>query len=365
LALDQVYDVLSDQQDERDPRLLLRELLTGPWRYCLVLTWGNACVWAGPYISMSRTGPATVDVTGAEIGKILTKRVMVAAGAPSATDPSANLVVGPYATKGHVAAAILTQAITGPGKALPITVNDPGGVGVEYRTYYGYDLGDAWTALTNLSQEDQGPEIRLDPQVNPGSDGMYLSWTAQIGTPYVGRSTAPWVFDSDVNSLVGLDMDASNQAFGAWSAGTGSGPDKLVAHATDTTAVTSIGYPMLELVDSSHASEVLPAIVADYAAAYLAAYKQPTTTLNVQVPTDADPTVGNYRVGEDFAVDIRGDPFIPDGTYRRRIAAISGSEKPWVTLTDAASATVGTTLAAAINKLVPLVDPQTLQIVGS
>jgi hypothetical protein len=339
LSIESFQDSLSDQ-DERDPRILIREILTGPWRFSLVVRWGNNTVWAGPYLSMNRPRPDKVEMNGAEIGKLLSKRVLIKPGASAATDVSADTIIGPYTTKQHAAAVLISQAITGTGNNLPITVTDPGGGGTDYRTYYGYDLSNYWEKLLALSTEVDGPEIRFDPKVTAGVDGDFLSWTAQIGTPHLGRSTTTWVFDSDVNSIVGFDGDGSNMSLGVWSAGSGQSRDKLVVHTTDT-SLLNIGWPMIEAVDSSHSSETVYPVLAAQSAAALSAYKSPIISFHTAVPADSDPMVGTYRVGEDFAIDIHGDPIIPDGFYTRRIAGLSGSEKPWVTIIDTSPLPVG------------------------
>lgn len=332
LAVESAWDALSDQ-DERDPRNLLREVITGPWRFSLVLKWGNNVVWAGPYISMSRLAPNKIDLNGAEIGKIFTKRPLIKPGAISAVDPTADTSFGPNATKPHVAAALVTQALVGAGYNLPIIVTDPGGFGMDARVYYGSDLAKYWDKLQALMAEVDGPEIRFDPQVTAGSDGDYVSWVMQVGNPYLGRDSTTWTFDSDINTVVSMDIDGSSMGLGMWSVGSGQSRDRLIAHSTDTTLL-NLGWPMLEEIDSSHSSEIYYPILAAHNAAALDAYKNPIVSLKVSVPADADPMVGTYRVGEDYTVDIRNDPIIRDGLYNRRIAALSGTEKPWVSITD-------------------------------
>jgi hypothetical protein len=332
LAVESAWDALSDQ-DERDPRNLLREVITGPWRFSLVLKWGNNVVWAGPYISMSRLAPNKIDLNGAEIGKIFTKRPLIKPGAISAVDPTADTSFGPNATKPHVAAALVTQAMAGTGYNLPIIVTDPGGFGMDARVYYGSDLAKYWDKLQALMAEVDGPEIRFDPQVTAGSDGDYVSWVMQIGNPYLGRGSTTWMFDSDINTVVSMDIDGSSMGLGMWSVGSGQSRDRLIAHSTDTTLL-NLGWPMLEEIDSSHSSEIYYPILAAHNAAALDAYKNPIVSLKVSVPADADPMVGTYRVGEDYTVAIRNDPIIRDGLYNRRTAALSGTEKPWVSITD-------------------------------
>lgn len=339
LAVEQTWDTLSDQ-DERDPRILLREILSGPWRFSLVLRWGTNVVWAGPYISPHRPRPADIELGGAEVGRLLSKRALVKPGAVAATDPSADTVIGPGVSKGHAAWVLLNQLVTGAGNDLPITAVDPAGGGVDYRTYYGYDLATYWDKLYQLSQEVDGPEIRFDPQVATRADGEYLSWVAQIGAPHVGRATTTWVFDSDTSAVVGFDGDGARMAFGVWSAGAGQSRDKVITHRTDT-SLLNIGWPMLEAIDTAHSSETTYPVLDAHTQAVLATWKQPVVSYQVSVRADSDPMVGTYRVGEDFAVEVHDDPIIPDGLYRRRIVGLAGTEKPWVTLIDADPLPVG------------------------
>jgi hypothetical protein len=339
LSVENTWDTLSDQ-DERDPRIMLREILSGPWRFSLVLKWGNNVVWAGPYLGVARPVPSKITVNGAEIGKIFTKRPLIAPGAISAVDPTADTTFGPNATKPHVAAALVNQAMVGVGYNLPITVVDPGGSGLDARIYYGYELANTWDKLKALMTEADGPEIRFDPRIAAGADGDYLTWVMQIGNPHLGRNTTAWVFDSDVNSIIGLNGDGSNMAFGVWTPGSGQSRDRLIAHSQDA-SLLNIGWPMLEEVDNSNTSEISYPILLTKSNAALTAYKQPVVAFQTAVPADSDPMVGTYRVGEDFSIDVRNDPIVPDGLYTRRIAGLSGTEKPWVTITDTNPLPVG------------------------
>jgi hypothetical protein len=339
LDIEKTWDSLSDQ-DERDPRILVREVLTGQWRFCLVVTFGSQVVWAGPYISMARPKPAQIQLGGAEIGKIFTKRLLIAPGAISPTDVSADTVLGPNGSKARIVYVLVSQAMTGTGRSLPITVADPGGVGTDYRTYYGYDLRKVADALRDLSNESDGPEFRFDPQITAGSDANYLHWTLQIGTPHLGRGITPWTFDDDVSLVSTLNTDASSMAMEVYSGGSGSSRDKLISTAVDT-SLLSIGYPMLEEVDTAHSSTDNIAVLGAQSAGQLALQRKPAASFKVQIPVDRDPLPGTYHVGEDFQITVQDDPVIPDGVYARRIAGISGTEQPWITLVDTESLPVG------------------------
>lgn len=341
LVAEDAWDALSDQ-NERDPRVMLREILSGSWRFCLVVKWGNNVVWAGPYLSFSRSGPNKVELNGAEIQKIFSRRVLVKPGATAPTDVSADTVMGPAVNKRYIAGTLVNQAMSGTGRSLPINVTLDTTSGIEYRTYFGYDLANYWDKLHDLMNEVDGPEVRFDPKITQGSDANYLSWDMQIGTPHLGRGVTPWIFDSDVNSVVGLDTDGSNIALQVWSAGNGQSRDKLIVSSSDTTQL-AFGWPLLEAVDNSHSSETLYGVLAASNSAQLQAWKKPAISFKTVVPADVDPMVGSYRVGEDFSVDVRRDPIIPDGLYSRRIAGLAGTEKPWVTITDIDPLAVGAT----------------------
>lgn len=333
LEIEKTWDSLSDQ-DERDPRILVREVLAGPWRFCIVVVYGSQPVWAGPYISMSRPKPAEIQLGGAEIGKIFAKRVVINPGYINGpADVTGDTVIGPNTTKGHAAYVLLSQAMTGTGRSLPITVADPGGTGLDYRTYFGYDLRKTADALRDLSNEVDGPEIRFDPQIYQGADANYLRWTVQIGSPHLGRGVDPWTFDDDVSVITTLNTDASTMALSVWSGGTGSSRDKLIAGATDT-GLLALGYPMLEEVDTAHSSQDNYPILVSQAAAQLGLQKHPAVSYKVSIPADRDPLPGTYHVGEDFQITVQDDPVMPDGVYTRRIGGIAGTEAPWVTLTD-------------------------------
>lgn len=342
LDIEKTWDSLSDQ-DERDPRVRVRELLSGPWRFCLVVVWGNQPVWAGPYVSLSRPKPSQVQVGGPEIVKIFSKRLLVnPAYVIGPADVSGDTVIGPSTTKGHAAAVLLNQAMTGTGRSLPITVIDPGGVGSDSRTYYGYDLAKVADALRNLANEDDGPELRFDPVITAGSDANYLGWVAQIGSPHLGRGVTPWTFDDDVSLVSTLSTDASTMALSLWAAGTGSSRDKIMANASDT-SLLAIGYPLLEEVDTNTTSQTDPKLLQSAANAALGVQRKPAVSFQVTIPVDRDPMPGTYHLGEDFQITVQDDPTIEDGVYLRRIAGIAGTEGPWVTLTDTAPLPVGST----------------------
>ena len=341
LIAENAWDALSDQ-NERDPRVMLREILSGSWRFSIVVKWGNNVVWAGPYLSFSRSGPNKVEINGAEIQKLLSRRVIIKPGATAPGDVSADTVMGPAVSKRYIAGALVNQAMSGTGRSLPINVTLDSTPGTEYRTYFGYDLANYWDKLHDLMNEVDGPEVRFDPKITQGSDAYYLSWDMQIGTPHLGRGVTSWIFDSDINSIVGLDSDGSNIALQVWSGGNGQSRDKLIVSSSDTTQL-AFGWPLLEAVDNAHSSETLYPVLAASNTAQLQAWKKPAISFKTVVPADVDPMVGTYRVGEDFSVDVRQDPIIPDGLYSRRIAGLAGTEKPWVTITDLDPLPVGAT----------------------
>lgn len=320
LIIEDVLGALSDQ-DERDPRTVLYGLLTGGWRYCLVLAYGNSVVWAGPYKKASRSSDnaAQISLVCADILAVLNKR--------TAADQTYTATSLPAIMK-----QVIDAATTGSGNELPLTstaATNP--IGEESRTYFGYDLKSYAQIIADLIASDNGPDLRFDPVLALGPDGNYVSWDVQIGTPYVGQLSTPWAWDAGVTARLAWDIDFSAMAFKLYATGAGSGIDKVIRQTTDLTLV-NLGFPMLEDVDSGHTSETEPIILDSYAAAGLAARSRPVEQWTIQVQASGDPPLGSYRAGDAMLLDVRGDALHQDGTYRRRITSISGDLSDDVTL---------------------------------
>ncbi len=343
LPIESTLDALHTQ-GARDPRTTLREVLTGPYLNSLVLTFGDAAVFAGPYLPAAVPADTpTVDIGAAELVAMFDKRLLYTPGAVAMADPASDLILGPTSGPGLIK-AIIDAATWGVGYELPITCSNPPDLrGSEQRIFYGFDLTTAGSALSQLTAQGLqdlnqplnqagGPDYRLDPYLRQAADGLYVSWELRIGNPYLGENIAPWVFD-DATSLVSQEIDASKMASVYYVPGSGTDRVKLISVAWDDSLMSS-GWPALEEVDGAYTSELDPVRLQTYANADIARYLQPVDKWTIKTRVDQDPQLGSFRVGDPMLLDIQRHPVINPGIYARRITEIAGDASAWVSLSS-------------------------------
>lgn len=332
LDIDQTYDALSDQ-DERDPRVLFRQFLYGPYRYSLVLAYGEQAVWGGPYLpgTVPPNSP-TVQLGAAEFPSLLSKRLMVQPNVDPAS-AAADVTLGPYSKPGLALALMQFATSKGASYRLPWTCLTPPVIpGVETRIYRGYDLTTAWDALFALMSEEDGPDIRFDPYLFYGSDGLYVRYDMRIGEPRLSRPLE-WAWDSPDNSFVQWDTNVTNLATIYYGVGAGQDQTKLISTATNS-SLSDIGWPAMEMIDSLHSSETDARVLAALTTDDMRLYQSPAVKWTMHVQGDRDPKIGVFRVGDPFQITIRDHTSIPDGTFVRRITALSGDLSDWVYLSS-------------------------------
>lgn len=325
LVIEDALDAVRDQ-GALDPRNILREVLTGPFRFSLALAWGNNVVFAGPYLPATDPGDTpTVDVGAAELVRIFDKRLMI-----DEENGFSDIVFGPT-SNANLIKNIIDKSTDGYGRELPITCsNPPNATGPYTLVYHWWDLAKTADALTNLTSQEDGPDYRLDPYFYIGADGLYLAWELHVGEPNLGASQSPWTFD-DTNAVVSRDIDAMRMASTFYVPGSGQDEKKTTAYAVNTTLIER-GFPALEDIDGGYSSETDITRLISYANADVSRYLAPVDKWTLKVRADAEPGLGTYRVGDAMLVDIRRHPIIAPGTYTRRITEISGDHTPWVSL---------------------------------
>lgn len=349
LVAEDVWDALADQ-DERNPRQVFRDFLTGPWRWSFVLTYGDLAVWAGPYIApkLDADHPSVVQVGGSELLAVYGRRALIAPGAVSPTDPSADTVFA-STTLPAIALALFEQGIAGPGRELPINFPTVGSVGDNTRTYFGYDVAMYQDRIIELTKVENGPDVRLDPRVYAGEDANYVVWDLAVGEPHIGQRSSPWAWDNGVNGTrLGYDLDAKDVSTTFYVPGSGQDRDKVIGTAASSFLINA-GFPALDGVDGGHTSATEITTLNGWARADLTQHGIPQESWSVKVPAGGDPRIGQFRVGDDMLVGIPSHPLIPDGDYRRRITKIAGDATPFVTLTGDAPVGQTTTTASPIT----------------
>jgi hypothetical protein len=203
-------------------------------------------------------------------------------------------------------------------------------------------LGEKLTDITNL---DGGPDIMFTGRRT--SDQLGFEWLMRTGTaeqPQIVSSSSPrWAATAPQSPVSGLtiDEDASKMASISWQVGGRTNDTVLVSRAVDD-SLTNAGYPLMEVVDSSHSSVSFQGTLDDWAAEQLLAGQsaQETWAFDVQMyPVDdkgdpAGPQFGSYSIGDFAVVGVDGwdpdtgvgDPYIPKDEYRMRIIGLASDE---------------------------------------
>jgi len=234
---------------------------------------------------------------------------------------------------GTIAKKLLQQSEQWTGGNLPI-VYAADEAGTYERHYLGANLrkiGDELRALVDLVD---GVDIRFLPRRT--ADRLGIEWVLQTGTiaaPEIHAAAVNvWDYSVARPSIRNLrvESDASSMAGQAWASG-GRQDGVAVIERARNTALINAGYPLLEAVDSAHADASESATLAAYAANAVRLGAAPENAWSFEVKAVDVPRVGSYLPGDYADIKIAGDPWIPDGTYRREIATISGDQAgKWV-----------------------------------
>jgi hypothetical protein len=250
---------------------------------------------------------------------------------------SAASVTATYTTSlGTIAKRLVQLAHSHTGGSVPVALPADVG-GTDTRTYPGFELSWVGSALADLTGVENGPEIQFVPR-RQTSDPNSLEWVMRVGTttqPLLVQSGADWVWDATVPrssvSSVSVQRDGSVMGTRAWEKGAGSDVAALVSEA-DSTTLTTVGFPLLEVEGSGHEQVTVPATLNAYSAGLLASSARPRETWTVKIRRDEAPTVGSYSVGDWVSITPKPGPYLPNQPYRARILSIGGDDSFDVTL---------------------------------
>ena len=246
---------------------------------------------------------------------------------------------------GTIAKKLIAQALTWTGGSLPIVLpSDEADSNPDHvKTFQGTDFKPVGEAITDITNLVDGCEINFSPRFT--ADKLGVEWVMQTGTvaqPLIFSASKPvWnatAADTPVSKLQ-VDADASKMGSLAWQSGGRSTDNTLVSRVYDSTLVDA-GYPLMELLDSSHTDVSEQATLDAYAATAAARGRTSVESWSFTVkahPTDDDgrsagPQLGGYNVGDYCELvfekfdGVHGDPYIPGGSVQLRIVGLSGDE---------------------------------------
>lgn len=247
---------------------------------------------------------------------------------------------------GTIVKRLIQQAMSWPGGSLPIVLPaDEADANVDHqRNYLGADFKEVGEAIDDLAGVIGGPESNFAPRLT--SDRLGVEWVLQTGTvadPLIhSNNVTRWhvtAAASPVSDLT-VSIDATDMGSNSWAVGGRQDDTVLVSRAVDDSLINA-GYPLMEVLDSSHTSVSVQSTLDGYASGNLAFAKAPTSLWSFKVranPVDrsgvrAGPQVGEYDVGDfvqlvfgDYDPEIgQGDPFIRQAqAVPLRIVGLSG-----------------------------------------
>lgn len=308
--------------------------VTEPLRAFIAILADDRVIAAGPIIGRRWADDGTrLDIRGIGMSWIFTRRrVIPASYTGRVQDASLDYT---SLSLGTIQKRLVQVALARPNGTLPIVL-PADEAGAHERHYLGFELGEMWDRIDQLSKVLNGPEVAFQPRLT--TDRLGVEWVMRTGTnadPLLHQTGMDWTIDLSVprGVLGGLTVDEDGQAITnlGWATGSGMDTALLIGSATDATAAVA-GYPLLESV-RSYGSVTAQGTLQGHAASDVDANRRPWQTWSMRVMVDD--RLGQYRNGDWWSVRIgRNHPYLDEGVYRSRMASHRGSiTADWVDIT--------------------------------
>ena len=343
-----------DMQDPATIALRPRQTMT-PGRTILAVAAGDEILAAGPiWAHAYGRDRKTVTLTALGFWSYFDHRYLLPVVAATADvntfivpDPSAAGKTKPnsaLATNldnleyGTIAKRWVQQAQAWTGGHVPVVFEDDR-LGTHERNHDAVDFKNIGTLLTQLSQLEDGPDIRFKPRFT--ADRLGIEALLQTGTDadplLAGNAVHSWTVGVPGSTISGLqvDADATHLAGIAWASAGRSVDSVLVSRSTDTT-LTDQGFPLFETLDTSHSTVVQQSTLDGYTREAVTLGRSALETWTFTAEAARQPYLGAYWEGDwcditlpAYDADLGvGDPYLFEGgKVRRRITALSGNAK--------------------------------------
>lgn len=319
--------------------------LASPWKHSLVVE-EHGHLMGGPIIPHSYEPGGLLEFTARGMRHMLSQRRVLpqlayALGTlvlPDGTpDPRCDTLLEGY-DLGTIGRMLVAQAMTAPGGTLPIQLQ-PVRHGTRRREYAGVELKTVDEALEQLSDVIGGPDFDFRPRWD-GAD--QIVWDMVSGTeeqPRLASSTEHvWEVSADWSPLsdVSVETDPTLMGSASW-ATAGRGDDSvIVGYAWDPYLIDN-GFPLMDLVDTSHTSVTDQDTIQGYADGNLARARELPQFWDFQAQAGESPRLPEYRVGDYCVLNVDSGGYLQAGRVRRRILTRSGAAgDPMVKITTGA-----------------------------
>lgn len=320
---------------------------TRPGRYCWVVAYGNHIVQAGPVWSYQFTDSSRkLDVTCGGMLSLFARRV-TRNPLGSADDPvkaivneSEDLAYTGLSLRG-ITRQLVADNLAQRDYDVPSIVLPEAEEGDAVRTYHAYDLKMLADNMTDLAGVINGPEFDFAPEFT--ERGTHVQWRLKIGTPLLGDQEPNLVWDYGTEGApidtIDVDVDGSESPITrVWVKGDGTERGLLTGFAEDLSRISE-GYPGTDYVDGDHTSVTQQQTLEDYAEQDLeqlsAAQEAWTCDVRIAGPGGVEyaPDLDSWQLGDAPLFAVNGHPWLPDGSYRRRVLGYSNASASTVKLT--------------------------------
>lgn len=221
---------------------------------------------------------------------------------------------------------LFEQALSWPSGEVPLTL--PAVIpGDRQRAYVGAELASVAERIRELTQLENGPEVRLTPQWLPDRTG--ISWVAEIGTPeqplLFSTLARAFYIGNAKSSVRGLrvNINGTRMATDAYASGGRSIGKALVSVSTNE-ALLDAGYPVLQAVDSSRQTVQDLETLQSYSDEMVRRGAWPTSGWSFSHDTTVRPYLASFRAGDFADARVIDDLYLPKGTTPMRILRRSG-----------------------------------------
>lgn len=227
---------------------------------------------------------------------------------------------------GTIGKKLVAQRLAWPGAPAVFDL-PPDEIGTRERDYLFSGMKTNGSALTDLTNVENGPDFAFDAQ--RASNGLGLRYVMRHGseaTPRIGTDVGVWSLgeQSPITGLV-VDDDAADLASAAWlTAGKQAGAALISRTLND--ALVAAGYPPLDIVDTSRNDVSVQATLDAYGAELIGLASRPQRELSFSVRADASPSLGQYRPGDTITLDVPSDHPYLAASIPVRITSVSGDE---------------------------------------
>lgn len=299
-----------------------------PGRTFLAAVQDDAILQAGPvWLHEYDNTEGTLTLSGAGLYSYFDRRALLPVLTPGQlpSDPATDSVYTGLSLQG-IAVSIVQQALSWPSGNVPVVLPTPL-AGSNTRTYRGSDLAPVGDRLRELSGVQNGPDIRFAPRWKP--DRLAVEWVMLVGTPDQPLLFSPQkpVFNvglagSSVSDLF-VSIDGAGIGSQAFASGGRAAEEVLIARAFDP-RLTSEGFPLLDLVDSSFSTVTQLATLQGYASELALSGRSPVQSWSFTHQTDQRPFLTGFNVGDFARVRVFGSTYFPDSEFHLRIVSRSG-----------------------------------------